>query len=156
MSLLTKNYSSINKFMNEQLNRELVKIDADIRQAVIDADEFLYSKLNRARDENLSKQFFADTRKLKSDIENLETERSFGLSVLADLNDELTQAANVVLEARGRLFDAEMAYQAVQAKQFYLETQTGQQRKDIRELESKLQRHIDSKLNTESGETTND
>jgi chromosome segregation ATPase len=134
--------------MNETLNRELNKIDADIRQAVIDADEFLYSKLNRARDENLSKQFFAETRKLKSDIENLESERSFGLSVLADLNDELKHAANVVLEARGRLFDSEMSYQAIQAKQFYLETQTGQQRKDIRELESKLQRHVSSKLNS--------
>ncbi len=142
------------KLMNETLNRELVKIDADIRQAVLDADEFLYSKLNRARDENLSRQFFQTTKQIKSDIENLESDRTFGLSVLSDLNDELTQAANVVLEARGRLFDAEMAYQAVQAKQFYLETQTGQQRKDIRELESKLQRHIDSKL--QSGETTND
>jgi predicted nucleic acid-binding Zn-ribbon protein len=134
--------------MNEQLNRELIKIDADIRQAVIDADEFLYSKLNRVRDENLSKQFFADTRKLKADIETLETERSFGLSVLADLNDELTQAANVVLEARGRLFDSEMSYQAIQAKQFYLETQTEQQRKDIRELKSKLNSHVNSKLNS--------
>jgi predicted nucleic acid-binding Zn-ribbon protein len=134
-----------------QLNRELEKLESDIRQAVIDADEFLYSKLNRARDENLSKQFFADTRKLKADIETLETERSFGLSVLADLNDELTQAANVVLEARGRLFDSEMAYQAIQAKQFYLETQTEQQRKDIRELKSKLNSHVNSKLN--SGES---
>jgi predicted nucleic acid-binding Zn-ribbon protein len=131
-----------------QLNRELEKLESDIRQAVIDADEFLYSKLNRARDENLSKQFFADTRKLKADIETLETERSFGLSVLADLNDELTQAANVVLEARGRLFDSEMAYQAIQAKQFYLETQTEQQRKDIRELKSKLNSHVNSKLNS--------
>jgi uncharacterized coiled-coil protein SlyX len=134
--------------MNEILNRELNKIDADIRQAVIDADEFLYSKLNRARDENLSRQFFQTTKQIKSDIENLESERSFGLSVLEDLNDELTQAANVVLEARGRLFDSEMSYQAIQAKQFYLETQTGQQRKDIRELESKLQRHVNSKLNS--------
>jgi chromosome segregation ATPase len=134
--------------MSETLQRELNKIDADIRQAVIDADEFLYSKLNRVRDENLSKQFFADTRKLKADIETLETERSFGLSVLADLNDELTQAANVVLEARGRLFDSEMAYQAIQAKQYYLETQTEQQRKDIRELKSKLNSHVNSKLNS--------
>jgi predicted nucleic acid-binding Zn-ribbon protein len=134
--------------MSETLQRELNKIDADIRQAVIDADEFLYSKLNRVRDENLSKQFFADTRKLKADIETLETERSFGLSVLADLNDELTQAANVVLEARGRLFDSEMSYQAIQAKQFYLETQTEQQRKDIRELKSKLNSHVNSKLNS--------
>lgn len=134
--------------MNEQLNRELQKIDEDIRAAVLDSDEFLYSKLSRARDENLSKQFFAETRKLKSDIENLESERSFGLSVLADLNDELTEAANVVLEARGRLFDAEMAYQAIQAKQFYLTTQTEQQRKDIRELKSKLNSHVNSKLNS--------
>jgi predicted nucleic acid-binding Zn-ribbon protein len=134
--------------MNEQLNSELTKIDAGIRQAVLDADEFLYSKLNRARDENLSRQFFQTTKAMKADIENLESERSFGLSVLADLNDELTQAANVVLEARGRLFDSEMSYQAIQAKQFYLETQTGQQRKDILALKRKLDAHIDSKLNS--------
>jgi glycine cleavage system aminomethyltransferase T len=73
------------------------------------------------------------------------------------LNDELTQAANVVLEARGRLFDSEMAYQAIQAKQFYLTTQTEQQRKDIRELKSKLDSHVNSKLNsmeTITNETT--
>jgi chromosome segregation ATPase len=134
--------------MSITLNRELEKLESDIRQAVIDADEFLYSKLNRARDENLSRQFFQTTKQIKSDIETLETERSFGLSVLADLNDELTQAANVVLEARGRLFDSEMAYQAIQAKQFYLETQTEQQRKDIRELKSKLNSHVNSKLNS--------
>ncbi len=134
--------------MNEQLNRELQKIDEGIRAAVLDSDEFLYSKLNRAKDENLSKQFFAETRKLKTDIETLETDRSYGLSVLADLNDELTQAASVVLEARGRLFDSEMAYQAIQAKQFYLTTQTEQQRKDIRELKSKLDSHVNSKLNS--------
>ncbi len=139
--------------MNELLNRELNKIDADIRQAVLDSDEFLYSKLNRAKDENLQKQFFAETKRLKSELENLETERSFGLLVLDDLQDELKQAANVVLEARGRLFDSEMSYQAIQAKQFYLTTQTEQQRKDIRELKSKLNSHIDSKV---SGETTND
>jgi chromosome segregation ATPase len=134
--------------MSITLNRELEKLESDIRQAVIDADEFLYSKLSRARDENLSRQFFQTTKQIKSDIETLETERSFGLSVLADLNDELTQAANVVLEARGRLFDSEMSYQAIQAKQFYLETQTEQQRKDIRELKSKLNSHVNSKLNS--------
>jgi predicted nucleic acid-binding Zn-ribbon protein len=137
--------------MNEQLNRELQKIDEDIRAAVLDSDEFLYSKLNRARDENLSKQFFAETRKLKSDIETVESERSFGLAVLADLNDELRQAADVVLLRRNALYEAEMVYQGIQARQFYLTTQTGQQRKDIQDLKRKLNSHIDSKLN--SGES---
>ncbi len=139
--------------MSETLQRELSKIDADIRQAVIDADEFLYSKLSRARDENLSRQFFQTTKAMRAEIENLESERSFGLAVLADLNDELRQAADGVLLRRNALYEAEMVYQGIQAKQFYLETQTGQQRKDIQALKLKLESHINTKL---SGETTND
>ncbi len=134
--------------MSYELNKQLADIETSIRDAILSGDNFQYQKLLRMKAENLDSQFFAETKNLKSEIENLETDRSFGLSVLADLTDELTQAANVVLEARGRLFDSEMAYQAIQAKQFYLETQTEQQRKDIRELKSKLNSHVNSKLNS--------
>ncbi len=130
-----------------ELNRQLEKLESDIKQSVMDADEFLFAKLNRAKDELTQKMFFAESRQLKADIETLQTDRSFGLSVLADLNDESKQAANVVLEARSRLFDCEMAYQAIEAKKYYLTTQTEQQRKDIRDLQRKLDLSVDMKLN---------
>jgi chromosome segregation ATPase len=133
-----------------QLNRELEKLESDIRAAVASGDEFLYSKLNRAKDELNQKIWFAESRQMKADIETLQTDRSFGLSVLADLNDESKQAANVVLEARSRLFDCEMAYQAIEAKKYYLTTQTEQQRKDIRDLQRKLDLSVDMKLNPDN------
>ena len=67
--------------MNQTLNRELEKLDAEIRLAVINGDEIHYAKLNRAKDELTQKIFFAESRQLKTDIENLETDRSFGLSM---------------------------------------------------------------------------
>jgi predicted nucleic acid-binding Zn-ribbon protein len=140
--------------MNEQLNRELIKIDADIRQAVIDADEFLYSKLNRARDENLSKQFFAETRKLKSDIENLSKERQAAIEVRADLTDDLKEAADETFRARSAAFDLQEIHSKIQTQLYFLDEKIRTDGESIKSLSKRLQTHINSKL--ESGETTND
>jgi uncharacterized alpha-E superfamily protein len=154
MSLLTKNYSSINKIMNETLNRELIKIDEGIRQAVIDADEFLYSKLNRARDENLSKQFFADTRQLKSEIQTLTEERQNALAVREDLTADLKEAADKVFAARSLVYDLEEAHGRIANQIYFLDQKAETDRQSIKDLSKRLQTHIDSKL--QSGETTND
>ncbi len=140
--------------MNETLNREIVKIDADIRQAVIDADEFLYSKLNRARDENLSKQFFAETRKLKSDIENLSKERQAAIEVRADLTDDLKEAADETFRARSAAFDLQEIHSKIQTQLYFLDEKIRTDGESIKSLSKRLQTHINSKL--ESGETTND
>jgi len=154
MSLLTKNYSSINKFMNEQLNRELVKIDADIRQAVIDADEFLYSKLNRARDENLSRQFFQTTKNLRAEIETLTAERQNALAVREDLTADLKEAADKVFAARSIVYDLEEAHGRIANQIYFLDEKAAMDKQSIKDLSKRLQTHIDSKL--QSGETTND
>jgi predicted nucleic acid-binding Zn-ribbon protein len=140
--------------MNEQLNRELVKIDADIRQAVIDADEFLYSKLNRARDENLSKQFFAETRKLKADIENLSKERQAAIEVRADLTDDLKEAADETFRARSAAFDLQEIHSKIQSQLYFLDEKIRSDGENIKSLSKRLESHINTKL--QSGETTND
>ncbi len=140
--------------MNETLNRELNKIDADIRQAVIDADEFLYSKLNRARDENLSKQFFAETRKLKADIENLSKERQAAIEVRADLTDDLKEAADETFRARSAAFDLQEIHSKIQTQLYFLDEKIRTDGDNIKTLSKRLQTHINSKL--ESGENEND
>lgn len=88
-----------------QLNRELEKLESDIKQSVMDADEFLFAKLNRAKDELLQKLFFAESRNLKSEIENLSSERQAAFDVIADLTKELTIQAEKVRELRSQAYD---------------------------------------------------
>ncbi len=140
--------------MNEQLNRELIKIDADIRQAVIDADEFLYSKLNRARDENLSKQFFADTRQLKSEIQTLTEERQTAIEVRADLTADLKEAADETFRARSAAFDLQEIHSKIQSQLYFLDEKIRTDGENIKSLSKRLESHINTKL--QSGETTND
>jgi predicted nucleic acid-binding Zn-ribbon protein len=140
--------------MNEQLNRELIKIDADIRQAVIDADEFLYSKLNRARDENLSKQFFADTRQLKSEIQTLTEERQTAIEVRADLTADLKEAADETFRARSAAFDLQEIHSKIQSQLYFLDEKIRTDGENIKSLSKPLESHINTKL--QSGETTND
>ncbi len=139
--------------MSITLNRELEKLESDIRAAVVASDEFQYQELLKRKAETQDKLFFAESKAMKSELENLESERSFGLSVRDELIDEAKQAADVVLVARNALYEAETAYQAILARQYFNETQTEQQRKDIRALQQKLDAHINSKL---SGVTTNE
>jgi predicted nucleic acid-binding Zn-ribbon protein len=140
--------------MNETLNRELIKIDADIRQAVIDADEFLYSKLNRARDENLSKQFFADTRQLKAEIQTLTEERQTAIEVRADLTADLKEAADETFRARSAAFDLQEIHSKIQSQLYFLDEKIRTDGENIKSLSKRLESHINTKL--QSGETTND
>jgi chromosome segregation ATPase len=138
--------------MNEQLNRELQKIDADIRQAVIDADEFLYSKLSRARDENLSRQFFQTTKNLRSEIETLTAERQNALAVREDLTAELKEAADKVFSARSIVYDLEEAHGRLANQIYFLDQKAEIDRQTIKDLSKRLETHINTKLNTESGD----
>ncbi len=139
--------------MNEQLNRELNKIDENIRQAVIDADEFLFNKLNRARDENLSKQFFQTTKNLQAELGTLSESRQTALAVREDLQAELKQQADLVFAARSRAFDEQEKHNKIQFQLGYLDNKIANDRETIKALQNKLDSHVQSKL---SGETTND
>jgi uncharacterized protein (DUF3084 family) len=145
---------SNNKFMNEQLNRELNKIDSDIRQAVLDADEFLYSKLNRAREENLQKQFFAETKRLKSELGTLSESRQTALSVREDLTAELKDAADKVFAARSVVYDLEENHGRIANQIYFLDQKAAMDKQSIKDLSKRLETHVKTKLQSE--ETTND
>jgi predicted nucleic acid-binding Zn-ribbon protein len=140
--------------MNETLNRELNKIDEGIRQAVLDADEFLYSKLNRARDENLSKQFFQTTKNLRAEIQTLTEDRQTAIEVRADLTADLKEAADETFRARSAAFDLQEIHSKIQSQLYFLDEKIRTDGENIKSLSKRLESHINTKL--QSGETTND
>ncbi len=142
--------------MNQTLNRELEKLDSDIRQAVIDSDEFLFSKLNRVRDELTQKIFFAESRNLKSEIETLTAERKNAIAVRDDLTADLKEAADKVFAARSVVYDLEENHGRIANQIYFLDQKAENDRQSIKDLSKRLESHINTKLNTESGETTND
>ena len=139
--------------MSITLNRDLEKLDADIRQAVIDADEFHFAKLERSKAELQQKIFFAETKQMREELENLESSRSFGLSMKRDIQLELTAAAAVVADIHKQLIGAQRIYEEIKLREYFNDTQTEQERIDINDLKKRLEAHINAKL---TGVTTND
>jgi hypothetical protein len=134
--------------MSEQLNRELNKIDENIRQAVIDADEFLFNKLNRAREENLSKQFFQTTKSLRAEIVTLSESRQTALAVREDLTAELKEAADETFRARSIAFDCQEKHSKIQSQLYFLDEKIRSDGDNIKSLSKRLETHINSKLNS--------
>lgn len=132
------------------LNRELEQIEADIKQSILDSDQFAYSKHLRRKQETTDKLFFSETASLREQIENLESDRSLAVSLRDDLTDESKAAADEVLRRRSDLFDAEQIYQKAQSRLFYLDTTIEQQRTDIKDLKRKLDLAVDKKLNPDN------
>ncbi len=134
--------------MSYELDKQLTDIETNIREAIISGDNFQYQKLLRMKSENQDSQYFAETKNLREKLDALESDRSFAFSVRDDLLSESKQAAAVVSEASGVLLEAQRVYAAVQARQYFNDTQIEIQRKDIQELKRKLESHINSKLNS--------
>ena len=140
--------------MNITLNRELEKLESDIRSAVVAGDEFLYSKLNRAKDELNQKIFFAETKNLKSEIQTLMESRQTAIEVREDLTNNLKEAADKVFAARSLVYDLEENHGRIANQIYFLDQKAEIDRQSIKDLSKRLESHINSKL--ESGETTND
>lgn len=137
-----------------ELNRQLEKLEIDIRAAVVSGDEFLYSKLERSKAELQQKIFFAESRNLKSEIETLTASRQTAIAVREDLTADLKEAADKVFAARSVVYDLEENHGRIANQIYFLDQKAETDRQSIKDLSKRLQTHIDSKL--ESGETTND
>ena len=139
--------------MSITLNRELETIESDIKQAIIDGESFQYQKLLKMKAETTDKLFFAETKQMREDLENLESSRSFGLSMKRDIQLELTAAAAVVADIHKQLIAAQRIHEEIKLREYFNDTQTEQERKDISDLKKRLEAHINAKL---TGVTTND
>ena len=138
-----------------ELNRQLEKLESDIKQSVMDSDEFLFAKLNRLKSELQQKIFFAESRNLKSEIETLTGERQTAIEVRQDLTAELKQAADETFRARSIAFDCQEKHSKIQTQLYFLDEKIRSDGDNIKTLSKRLQTHIDGKLNTESGDKTN-
>ena len=139
--------------MSITLQRELEQIEADIKSSIIDGDNFSYSKHLRRKQETQDKLFFAETKAMREELENLESSRAFGLSMKRDIQAELTAAAEVVADIHKQLIGAQRIHEEIKLRAYFNDTQTEQERKDISDLKKRLTEHINSKL---TGVTTND
>lgn len=130
---------------------EAAKTDERLKNAIVAGDMDLYTKIERSKAELETRIFFARRDELAARIADLAIEKQCAVELAGELADELKAAADVVLQARSALFDAEMQYQAVQSKQYFLSTQIDQNRKESIRVTNDLNNHVKSRLSGVTG-----
>jgi ATP-dependent exoDNAse (exonuclease V) alpha subunit len=131
--------------LNELLH-ESEKTNERLKQAIVSGDYDLMTKIERSKVELSNRIFFARRDDFAERLNDLRIEKQCAVELSAELADELKTAAGVVLQARSALFDAEMQYQAVQSKQYFVSNQIEQNRQNTTQATAELNRHIQSRL----------
>lgn len=142
---------SIN-IMSYELTKELSDIETQIRDAILSGDNFRYQKLLRMKSENLDSQFFAETKNLRSEIESLTESRAAAVSERESLTADLKAAADEVFSARSIVYDLEENHSRIANSIYFLDQKAEIDRQTIKDLSKRLETHINTKLNTESGD----
>ncbi len=131
---------------------EAEKTNERLKQAIVSGDYDLMTKIERSKIELNSRIYFARRDELAERLNDLRIEKQSAAELSAELADELKTAADVVLKCRSALFDAEMQYQAVQSKQYFVDNELENNRQETNRVNAELNTHIQSRLSGIPGE----
>jgi predicted outer membrane protein len=135
---------------------ESEKANERLKQAIVSGDFDLMTKIERSKVELSSRIFLEQRNDYAEQINNLVIEKKCALELSAELAEQLKLAADVVLKCRSALFDAEMQYQAIQSKQYFVDNELENNRQETIRVNGLLKTHIQSRLNDVSGSNTID
>jgi hypothetical protein len=131
---------------------ESEKTDERLKNAIVSGDYDLMTKIERSKVELSSRIFFEQRNDYAEQINNLAIEKKCAVELSGELAEQLKLAADVVLKCRSALFDAEMSYQAVQSKQYFVDNELENNRQETIRVNGLLTNHIKSRLSGVSGE----
>jgi Mg2+ and Co2+ transporter CorA len=135
---------------------ESEKANERLKDAIVSGDFDLMTKIERSKVELSSRIFFEQRNDYAEQINNLAIEKKCAVELSAELAEQLKLAADVVLKCRSALFDAEMQYQAIQSKQYFVDNELENNRQEAIRVNGLLKTHIQSRLNDVSGSNTID
>jgi hypothetical protein len=133
--------SNLNGLLNEA-----EKANERLKQAIVSGDYDLMTKIERSKSELNSRIFFEQRNDYAEQISNLAIEKKCAVELSGELAEQLKLAADVVLSARSALFDAEMQYQAIQSKQYFVDNELENNRQETNRVNNLLTNHIQSRL----------
>jgi len=143
--------SNLNGLLNEA-----EKANERLKQAIVSGDYDLMTKIERSKVELSSRIFFEQRNDYAEQINNLAIEKKCAVELANELGEQLKLAADFVLKCRSALFDAEMQYQAIQSKQYFVDNELENNRQETMRVNGLLKTHIQSRLNDVSGSNTID
>jgi Mg2+ and Co2+ transporter CorA len=138
------------------LLNEAEKTQQRLKDAITSGDYDLMTKIERSKSELNSRIFFEQRNDYAERVKDLELEKKCAVELSGELAEQLKLAADVVLKCRSALFDAEMQYQAIQSKQYFVDNELENNRQETIRVNNLLKTHIQSRLNDVSGSNTID
>jgi hypothetical protein len=133
--------SNLNALLNEA-----EKTNERLKDSILAGDYDSMTTIERSKVELSSRIFFERRNDYAERLKDLELEKKCAVELAGELSDELKTAADVVLSARSALFDAEMQYQAVQSKQYFVDNELENNRLEANRVNAELNTHIQSRL----------
>jgi chromosome segregation ATPase len=134
------------------LLNEAEKTQQRLKDAITSGNYDLMTKIERSKIELNNRIYFARRDELADKLNDLRIEKQSAVELSAELADELTAQAAVVMEAKSRLYDTEQAYAGITAKQYYVQNQIEQNRLESNRVGALLNTHIQSRLSGIPGE----
>lgn len=134
------------------LLNEAEKTNERLKDAIVSGDYDLMTKIERSKSELNARIFFARRDELADKLNDLRIEKTSAVELSAELADELTKQAAVVMKAKSELYDTEQAYALITSRQYYIQNQIEINRLESNRVGALLTNHIQSRLSGIPGE----
>jgi predicted ATP-grasp superfamily ATP-dependent carboligase len=134
------------------LLNEAEKTNERLKNAIVSGDYDLMTKIERSKIELSNRIYFARRDELAERLNDLRIEKTSAVELSAELADELTAQAAVVMKAKSELYDKESEYAAITSKQYFCSNTLENNRLETKRVNDLLNTHIQSRLSGIPGE----